>query len=255
MAVIFDLDDTLTVHQAAYDESYLAIAKTIACRHDVDPIVVASSMPVIILRAGAMTPQSEFLRRIGIGGRDLLWGEAGNNRPELADISTRLDDFRVSAWRSVLQSLGICDHPHAARLAEQFPDEMWRRIKPFPEVQSVVRCLADRFNLGILTNGMPPHQHRKLAESGVADAFEAVITSGGIGVGKPDSAAFDAVLEAMQVSASEALMVGDTFERDIMGAVAAGLRAVWIDRSPDGKPRPDVPCTRISSLSELLELL
>ena len=69
MAVIFDLDDTLTVHQAAYDESYLAIAKTIACRHDVDPIVVASSMPVIILRAGYMSPQAAFLRDIGIGGR------------------------------------------------------------------------------------------------------------------------------------------------------------------------------------------
>ncbi len=254
-AVIFDLDDTLTVHQAAYDESYLAVAKIIARCHDIDPTAVVSSMPNIFLHAGEMTPQSEFLRRIGIGGRDLLWGVAGNNRPELADISTWLNDFRVSAWNIVLQTHGVCDRPLAARLAEQFPYEMWRRIKPFPEVQTVVRCLADSFNLGILTNGMPPHQHRKLAESGVADEFETTITSGDIGVGKPDSEVFDAVLEELGVSPHEALMVGDTLERDIDGAVAAGIHAVWIDRNTDGEVPAGRPYARISSLTELLEML
>ena len=109
-AVIFDLDDTLTVHQAAYDDSYLVIAMEIARRHDIDPTAAASSMPAIFLRAGEKTPQSRFLRRIGIGGRDLLWGDAGADRPELADISTWLNDFRVSSWSSVLQTHGICDH-------------------------------------------------------------------------------------------------------------------------------------------------
>ena len=254
-AVIFDLDDTLTVHQAAYDESHLAIAEEIARLHEVDPLAMASSMPGIIRRAWEMGPQPDFVRRIGIGGRDLLWGEAGSDRLELADISKRLDDFRVSVWRSVLQTHGTNDFPIAARLAEQFPDEMWARIEPFPEVTAVVRALADRFKLGILTNGMPPHQDQKMGASGVADAFEAVITSGGIGVGKPDSAAFDAVLGALGVSAHEALMVGDTLERDIEGAAAAGISAVRIDRERNGEPPSEVSCTRVSSLAELLELL
>ena len=50
-------------------------------------------------------------------------------------------------------------------------------------------------------------------------------------------------------------MVGDTFERDVEGAVAAGIRAVWIDRGSSGKPRSDVPHTRVGSLDELVELL
>ena len=255
-AVIFDLDDTLTVHQAAYDDSYLVIAMEIARRHDIDPTAAASSMPALFLRAGETTPQSEFLRRIGIGGRDLLWGDAGTDRPELADISTWLNDFRVSSWNSVLKTHGIYDHPLAVSLAEQFPDEMWRRIGPFPEVRTVVRSLADRFKLGILTNGMPPHQHRKLAASGVSDAFEtSVITSGGIGVGKPDSEAFDAVLKELGVSPHEALMVGDTFGRDVEGAVMAGIHAVWIDRNTDAEAPDGLPYARVSSLTELLELL
>ena len=254
-AVIFDLDDTLTIHQAAYDDSHLVIAMEIACRHDIDPPGVASSMSATIRRAGETTPQSDFLRRIGIGGRDLLWGEAGTEQPELADISTWMNDFRVSSWRSVLQTHGIDDVPLAIRLAEQFPDEMWRRIGPFPEIQSVVRILADRFKLGILTNGMPPHQHRKLAASGVADEFETMITSGGIGVGKPDSEAFDAVLEELGVSPHEALMVGDTLERDIDGAVAAGIHVVWIDRNTDAEAPDGLPYARVSSLTELVEIL
>ena len=164
-AVIFDLDDTLTVHQAAYDDSYLSISMEIARRHDIDPTAAASSMPALFLRVGETTPQSKFLRRIGIGGRDLLWGDAGTDRPELADISTWLNHFRVSSWNSVLKTHGIYDHPLAVSLAEQFPDEMWRRIGSFPEVQTVVRYLADRFRLGILTNGMPPHQHRETGSS------------------------------------------------------------------------------------------
>ena len=254
-AVIFDLDDTLTVHQAAYDASYLVIAEEFARRYEVDPIAIAATMPGIIRSAGETGPQAGFVSSIGIGGRDLLWGEAGADRPELVDISKRLDDFRVCTWLSVLQSHGIDDRRLAARLAEQFPEEMWSRIKPFPETKTVVSSLAGRFNLGILTNGMPPHQQRKLAASGVADVFDVVVASGGIGVGKPDQPAFQAVLDAMRVSADEALMVGDTFERDIEGAVAAGLRAVWVDRSTKGEPRSEVPCERIGSLSELLELL
>ena len=254
-AVIFDLDDTLTIHQAAYDDSHLVIAMEIACRHDIDPPGVASSMSATIRRAGETTPQSDFLRRIGIGGRDLLWGEAGTEQPELADISTWMNDFRVSSWRSVLQTHGIDDVPLAIRLAEQFPDEMWRRIGPFPEIQSVVRILADRFKLGILTNGMPPHQHRNLAAIGMPDAFKAVVTSGGIGIGKPDSPAFSAVLGALGTSASEAVMVGDTIGRDVKGAVAAGIRAAWIDRNSNTDPPPDLPCARVSSLTELVEIL
>ena len=118
-----------------------------------------------------------------------------------------------------------------------------------------MRSLADRFKLGILTNGMPPHQHRKLAASGVADAFDSVITSGGIGVGKPDSEAFDAVLKELGVSPHEALMVGDTFGRDVEGAVMAGIHAVWIDRTTDAEAPDGLPYARVSSLTELLEML
>ena len=254
-AVIFDLDDTLTVHQAAYDDSYLVIAMEIAAA---TTSIRPRRRPACLhffYEPGETTPQSEFLRRIGIGGRDLLWGDAGTDRPELADISTWLNDFRVSSWNSVLRTHGICDRPLAARLAGQFPDEMWRRIGPFPEVRTVVRSLADRFKLGILTNGMPPHQHRKLAASGVSDEFETTITSGGIGVGKPDSEAFDAVLEELGVSPHEALMVGDTFGRDVEGAVMASIHAVWIDRNTDAEAPDGRPYARVSSLTELLEML
>ena len=63
-AVIFDLDDTPTVHQAAYDASYLAIAGEIARQHEVDPIAIAATMPGIIRSAGKKGPQAEFVRNI-----------------------------------------------------------------------------------------------------------------------------------------------------------------------------------------------
>ena len=51
-AVIFDLDDTLTVHQAAYDDSYLAVSKVIAGHHDIDPAASAFCMPAFFYEPG-----------------------------------------------------------------------------------------------------------------------------------------------------------------------------------------------------------
>ena len=68
-------------------------------------------------------------------------------------------------------------------------------------------------------------------------------------------AEFDAILEGLGVSTGEAVMVGDTFEHDVEGAVAAGVRAVWVDRRGDGVPRPNVTGKRVRTLHELLELV
>ena len=63
------------------------------------------------------------------------------------------------------------------------------------------------------------------------------------------------MLEELGVSPHEAAMVGDTLERDIDGAVAAGIHAVWIDRNTDAEAPGGLPYARVSSLTELLHIL
>ncbi|HEY6960684.1 MAG TPA: HAD family hydrolase [Gaiellaceae bacterium] len=59
---------------------------------------------------------------------------------------------------------------------------------------------------------------------------DAVLTSGAHGKTKPHATIFRRMLELLEVEPSEALMVGDTVEDDIEGAIAVGMRAVLVDR-------------------------
>lgn len=108
--------------------------------------------------------------------------------------------------------------------------------------------------MALVTNGSPAVQRSKVAASGLERYFKAVVVSGDVGAGKPDPRPFRAALDALGVAATDAVMVGNSLERDIAGAQALGIRAVWVNRdaAAAGNTRPDATVT---ALSELLGVL
>ena len=88
---------------------------------------------------------------------------------------------------------------------------------------------------------------RRCDRVGLARFIDRVFSSRDIGARKPDPAFYAAALEALRADAAargepplradEVVMVGDNYENDVAGALAAGLRAVWL--APDGTPWPD----------------
>jgi len=91
-----------------------------------------------------------------------------------------------------------------------------------------------------------------LQAAGLIDYFDVVVDSALVGVEKPDPAIFRPALEALGVTAAEAVYVGDLYEVDVVGARAAGLEAVLL--APDGD-RQSAPCRAVPSLSALVDLL
>ena len=67
--------------------------------------------------------------------------------------------------------------------------------------------------------------------------FDHVIASEEVGVAKPGARIFEVAVEAFGVAPGEAAYVGDRLETDALGAVAAGLTGVWLDRA--GAATPD----------------
>ena len=82
-------------------------------------------------------------------------------------------------------------------------------------------------------------------------SVDAVLTSRAHGKTKPHEAIFQRMLELLDVSAEEAVMVGDTIEDDIEGARAVGMAAVLVDR--EGRYGEDVEA--LDDLRELLVVL
>ncbi len=64
---------------------------------------------------------------------------------------------------------------------------------------------------------------------GILQHFDAVIDSGKLGIEKPDPRIFEAALGRFGVSPSRSLHLGDTYATDVVGALAAGMRAALID--------------------------
>ena len=90
---------------------------------------------------------------------------------------------------------------------------------------------------------------------GLGDVFDAHITSHSTGYAKPHAAIFERCLEALDVSPDEAAIVGDRPERDVAGARAVGMRAIWKRPLDFAGPPDPIPDEEISSLDELAAIL
>lgn len=102
----------------------------------------------------------------------------------------------------------------------------------------VLRALRPAWRVGVLTNGPPGIQRRKVEALGLAAFVDAVVYAEEIVPGgKPAREAFEAAVDRLGVRAARCVVVGDDPERDIAGARRAGLHAVRVVHAPeDGRP-------------------
>lgn len=82
-------------------------------------------------------------------------------------------------------------------------------------------------------------QEAKVARTGLGRYLDVVLTSGELGVAKPDPRIFDLACRHLGVPPKRAVYVGDRLDVDALAATTAGLRGVWLNRT--GRPaRPGV---------------
>ena len=118
----------------------------------------------------------------------------------------------------------------------------------FADVGGCLDALAG-LRLGVITNGDGEQQRAKLAALGLGGRFEVVVVSGDAGFAKPDARIFGLAATAIGVPAERCLFVGDSRAGDAVGAQAAGMLGVWLNRR--AQPAPDDAVPQIFSLAEL----
>lgn len=121
---------------------------------------------------------------------------------------------------------------------------------------SVLRALRPAWRLGVLTNGEPAIQMRKIEALGLDVMVDQIVLAAehGAGTGKPDPAPFLAMSDRLGVEPGRCVFVGDDPACDIAGANRVGMRSVQI-RVPDRSPQPGgsghEPDVLIETLSDL----
>jgi HAD superfamily hydrolase (TIGR01549 family) len=162
------------------------------------------------------------------------------------------DALARERFRRLLREIGG-DPRRASRLGETYLDHLSQRGDRLPGCRPVLRRLRKRYRLGVVTNGIDRVQRSRLAASGLAPLFDAVVTSQSCGFAKPDPRILHVALDALGVAARHAAYVGDDPATDGAAASAAGLRFVWMDRGQEVRGRR--PRRRVTSLIELADLL
>jgi putative hydrolase of the HAD superfamily len=89
-----------------------------------------------------------------------------------------------------------------------------------------------------VSNNLQAEQEEKLRHLGMAHLIDALVVSETVGVAKPDPAIFATALRQLGCAADDAVMLGDSWAADVLGARAAGLRAVWLNRHGHLSPDP-----------------
>ena len=116
--------------------------------------------------------------------------------------------------------------------------------------------LAKRAALGCISNfDHAPSALRVLDQTGLAPFLSAVVVSDAFGMRKPSPTIFREGLRTLDISASEAIFVGDSLEEDVRGAISAGLRAVWLNPTRAAPSAGPMPAATIRELTEIEELV
>lgn len=225
-AIFFDLDDTLVEDTLALETCAEAAVREIAPELHLD----TKALAVAYVDAAI-----DFWESL----------EPGGQPPGSGDI-------RPSMWRNALRRLGVDDPVLAARIARRYDELRIERAELLPEAVPVLRALHGRYKMSIITNGFAETHTIKIERLELRRFFDHVILAGELQLVKPDPKIFRHAMELAGVTADESVMVGDRYGRDILGAHAAGMRAIWIqmrgERVPQGGREPEAT---IGSIGEL----
>ncbi len=230
--VLFDLDDTLHDDTAAYRRAATRVAEEIAGELGLD---------VGALNAAYVEEAEGF------------WSRLSND-----DLTVKMVDVRKRLWARALARLGVTDDALAARCARDYNTYRRGYFSLFPGVREFLSSLRRQGKrIGLVTNGFAETHNDKITELNLRDVLDAIFIADEIGMVKPDPRLFAHACETLGAPPERAAMVGDRYERDVRGAIEAGLFTVWVnvrdERLPLGAPPPDAVCGTILEVGPILE--
>ena len=197
-ALIFDLDDTLYEYQALNREATESLADI-------------------------------AYRRLGVS-RDAFFAAYSRARDDTkAPLSgTAAGHNRLLYCQKTLENLGHLPVPLALEMYEAYWGYILGHMVLRQGAADLFRyCREKGIKTGICTDLTAHIQHRKLRALGLAEWVDVLVTSEEAGAEKPSPRIYRLVLDKLGTEAGDVMFIGDSYEKDVEGPRAAGMRAVW----------------------------
>lgn len=98
-------------------------------------------------------------------------------------------------------------------------------------------------------------QYRKIKKLGLEKYCNKLVTSEEAGREKPHPYMFMLALQKLGLRADEVCMIGDSFKKDIFGAVDLGIETIWFNHEDNHEDYNNKLITEVKSFNEILELI
>lgn len=228
-AVLLDLDDTLVDTPTAMRISVVAALEA-----------VTGELPESVKRAVAdrwiADPARHFFRY------------------EVGEIG--FTDQRRARFAEVAEIAGLDPEPAMYAAWEAgYVAGLTEWVRAFDDVLPFLNGLG-RTPVAVVTNVATDLQRAKLQTAGLAERLPVVVGVDLAGSPKPAAAPFHYACRLLGVDPAEAVHIGDSLHADVVGACAAGLRAIWLDRRGAGRDAVlPAGAARVNSLTEASKLV
>jgi HAD superfamily hydrolase (TIGR01549 family) len=213
-AVLFDLDDTL------YDHRHARLAGLRKIRA-MEPAL--ERFPLAQLDRSL----EQLLTEIHVSL--VLTGKISREESRRLRMARFLAEYRLALPRRRVREL-----------VDARVEEYQRHRRAVPGAPALLRRLhSEGVTVGVVTNNLVAEQTEKLQLIGLDPFVDFLICSEEVGVTKPHPRIFRFALKRTGARPETAVMVGDSWESDVLGAARAGIPAVWFHR--DSLPLPAHP--------------
>jgi putative hydrolase of the HAD superfamily len=175
-----------------------------------------------------------------------LWAEY-----HLGKISKEV--LREARFKHTFLELGLDETVIPVGFEDAYVQLCPTKTNLFPEAHEVLKYLHGKYNLYVISNGFKESTEMKIRLCNLDAYFKHVFISEVIGINKPDPAIYTYALQKADAQKAESLMIGDSLEADIYGALNFGIDAIYFNPNNAEKPA-DVP-VQIHHLNELMLLL
>lgn len=202
--VLFDLDDTLVDHSRASRMAldYLRNIRPELSSLDSDDLVRLWNL------------------NFDHGWKKVLFGEIS------------ILENRANKIQFVFSTLGLeISGGEAMDMAESYGSEYLRQCTVIPGTFDLLRRLRDRnVRIGVITNNIQEMKYHKVDRLGLLPYIDSITLSSEYRMMKPDPEIFNIALNNLGGNTINTLMLGDSFEHDIIGAHRVGMKHIWFNR-------------------------
>lgn len=184
--------------------------------------------------------------------------KAYNNSRKLTHLelaNTASSHNRLLYFQKTLESLKLNAMTYSLKCYELYWTTFLNNITLFKGVKELLYSLkSQEKQICILTDLTAHIQFRKIEKLGLENYIDFMVTSEEAGHEKPHPIMFYKALDKLKGNKEEAVMIGDNFDKDIIGAYNFGIDSIWINHKKEKRELP-LDSTQVFHFEELLNIL